>query len=440
MCRPEEAALIWAAIEQATKELFAARRADERAASNAEPGSADVSAETCAGTASDGPCEASVRISVEMTEGGSSEAACDWFMDVSAETCPGVASDGPGDSSVRTQCADSVHEHEVHSDVESDGTSASFEGAEGFEGADELDADDVYEDDCAFFEKFGVCPEPQPEPRLGVREEHDAPMPAVKSPTSTAIPSVMTPRSTVISESSGKPAQVQFNRLDGLLALMRKVATGEGLKTPVEIVVTVSAEALANRAAPNEYIAFLDDDGCISAETARRMSCDAGIVCMVEDEHGNPLSVGRRTRSIPASIGRALRKRDKCCRFPGCTNSVFLDGHHLEHWALGGATALTNLVRLCTRHHAFVHEYGYRVEMDTSGQPVFFDPQGRPAKDVPMRILRDDLGWEHILGANQGLGIEPHACGWSGERVEYDEVCRALYCVDAGLLKPEDIC
>jgi hypothetical protein len=221
---------------------------------------------------------------------------------------------------------------------------------------------------------------------------------------------------------------------------MRKVATGESLKRPVEIVVTVSAEALANRAVPEECIAFLDDDGCISAETARRMSCDAGIVCMVEDEHGNPLSVGRRTRSIPTSIGRALRKRDKCCRFPGCTNRVYVDGHHLKHWALGGETALDNLVLLCDRHHTFVHEYGYRVEMDVSGQPVFFDPQGRPAKDIPTRILRDDLGWEHILGANQGLGIEPHVCGWNGERVEYSEVCRALYRVDEGLLRPDDIC
>jgi len=221
---------------------------------------------------------------------------------------------------------------------------------------------------------------------------------------------------------------------------MRKAAGGGSLKSPVEVVVTVSAEALANRAAPNERIAFLHDGGCIGAETARRLCCDAGIVCMVEDEHGNPLSVGRRTRSIPTSIGRALVKRDTCCRFPGCTNRVFLEGHHLEHWALGGETALYNLVRLCDRHHKFVHEYGYRVEMDASGQPVFFDPQGRPAVDMPPRIFRDDLGWEHILRANQALGIEPHVCGWSGERIEYDDVCHALYRVDAGLLKPEDIC
>jgi hypothetical protein len=77
--------------------------------------------------------------------------------------------------------------------------------------------------------------------------------------------------------------------------------------------------------------------------------------------------------------------------------------------------------------------------MDACGQPQFFDPQGRPAKDIPTRILRDDLGWPHLVEANAGLGIVPHVCGWNGERVAYDEVCSTLYRVDAGLLDPGDV-
>jgi hypothetical protein len=96
-------------------------------------------------------------------------------------------------------------------------------------------------------------------------------------------------------------------------------------------------------------------------------------------------------------------------------------------------------VRLCERHHRFVHEYGYRVEMDGDGQPHFFDPRGRPAKDVPERIERDDLGWEHILSANAGLGVVPHSCGWTGERIGYDDVCHTLYRLDEGSLKSGDI-
>lgn len=47
-----------------------------------------------------------------------------------------------------------------------------------------------------------------------------------------------------------------------------------------------------------------------------------------EDPQGAPLSVGRKRRSIPASLKRALLRRDEHCRFPGCENRVFLDGHH----------------------------------------------------------------------------------------------------------------
>ena len=33
---------------------------------------------------------------------------------------------------------------------------------------------------------------------------------------------------------------------------------------------------------------------------------------------------------------RALVVRDGGCRFPGCTHTRFVDGHHIEHWADGG--------------------------------------------------------------------------------------------------------
>ena len=41
------------------------------------------------------------------------------------------------------------------------------------------------------------------------------------------------------------------------------------------------------------------------------------VVGMVEDGNGNPLDVGRKTRTIPPAIRRALQARDGGCRFPG---------------------------------------------------------------------------------------------------------------------------
>jgi hypothetical protein len=117
------------------------------------------------------------------------------------------------------------------------------------------------------------------------------------------------------------------------------------------VTVHVDAQVLA---AGGEGRCELDDGPALAAETARRLACDAAVVGIVEDELGTPLDVGRKTRSIPPAIRRALRARDGGCRFPGCTNRRFVDGHHIRHWAAGGETSLANLVllyRLCGIAH-----------------------------------------------------------------------------------------
>lgn len=238
---------------------------------------------------------------------------------------------------------------------------------------------------------------------------------------------------------SRRELAARFDRADGLVALARRFAMGDSARSPVEVIVTVSASSLVADVSDEQALAVLGDGTCLSPDAARRLSCDAGIVRMIEDDHGNVIGVGRRTRSIPTSIRRALLKRDTCCRFPGCTNRVYLEGHHIEHWAHGGETSLRNMLVLCGHHHRFVHEYGYRIEHDASGEPRFFDPRGRPVLDVPVRLSRDDLGWTHIELANRELAIVPHACGWDGKAVHYDDVCHVLHLVDEGRLTPDKI-
>jgi hypothetical protein len=87
----------------------------------------------------------------------------------------------------------------------------------------------------------------------------------------------------------------------------------------------------------------------VSAEAARRLSCDAGMIEVVEGEHGTPLSVGRKRRTITGSLKRALHKRDTTCTYPGCTHRIFLEGHHIKHGADGGETRLHNTALLCRR-------------------------------------------------------------------------------------------
>jgi Domain of unknown function (DUF222)/HNH endonuclease len=110
----------------------------------------------------------------------------------------------------------------------------------------------------------------------------------------------------------------------------------------------------------------LEDGPARAPETAERLACDASIVEIVE-RGGVPLSVGRKTRTIPPAMRRALQARDQRCCFPGCENRRFLHAHHIRHWAHGGETRLDDLVLLCSRHHRFVHEGGTRSAIAAAG-------------------------------------------------------------------------
>lgn len=168
----------------------------------------------------------------------------------------------------------------------------------------------------------------------------------------------------------------------------------------------------------------------LSGEAARRLACDAGIVEVEVNERGEPLSVGRRTRTIPAAIKRALLVRDKTCRFPGCSNRLFLDGHHIQHWADGGETKLDNLALICAFHHKSLHQHGYSIEVAPDGALVFRDSFGEviPATGERPRWESRKVGRTAIAKQNEGLGLHAAtgACKWNGRAVNYQLVVNAL--------------
>jgi hypothetical protein len=107
------------------------------------------------------------------------------------------------------------------------------------------------------------------------------------------------------------------------LVLMAETVLAGGVveRSPAEsyqVFVHVDAEGLA----AGDGGAQLEDGSPLHPETARRLACDASIVRILERD-GRPLSVGRRTRSVPPALRRALQTRDHCCRFPGCTQRRF---------------------------------------------------------------------------------------------------------------------
>ncbi len=173
----------------------------------------------------------------------------------------------------------------------------------------------------------------------------------------------------------------------------------------LQVVVHVDEKVLEDPLEPG--VSMLEDGTDVSAETSRRLACDAGKVIMQHDSKGKILDVGRRTRTIPTAIRRALTVRDEGCQFPGC-GLRHCEAHHLKHWANGGETSLDNLVMLCRRHHRAVHEEGYRIERSSDGDLRCFRPQGWeiPYVPPPPRLSRDPLEELSVLLIEDDVTID----------------------------------
>jgi hypothetical protein len=170
-----------------------------------------------------------------------------------------------------------------------------------------------------------------------------------------------------------------------------------------------------------ERTTTLDDGTHVSAETFRRLACDAGIITVREDERGDVLDVGRKTRTIPPAIQRALHVRfgSTCC-FPSCTNDRFIEAHHVKSWLDGGETKLENLCLVCTFHHRFLHEAGWRVEMD-DGVPRFIGPSG-VLPNVPANAAAPAEPLAEHQHLHRALHIDEDTClsQWDGSTPDYN--------------------
>jgi len=239
-------------------------------------------------------------------------------------------------------------------------------------------------------------------------------------------------------------ARRNFDRADALVSVAQAYLRGDRpARSPIEITVTIPAASLqtapccTDAAKPKLEMTDPVEVGemggvFIAPETARRLGCDAGVIAIIEDSGGAPISVGRKQRTIAGALKRALYQRDVCCTYPGCTHQVFLEGHHIKHWADGGETSLWNTVLLCSHHHRYVHEYGYTIQFDVDRKPQFRDPRGRLVTMTPARPAPPDLGWPHIRAANAPLEIDAatNADCWDGSPVDYGAIVGQLLTVD----------
>ena len=127
----------------------------------------------------------------------------------------------------------------------------------------------------------------------------------------------------------------------------------------------------------------LERDGLISTETLRRIACDATLAVGVDDDVGHTMYEGRARRTPSEAQRREVMRRDRHCRFPGCSNVTFTNVHHIVAWKPGGRTDLDNLVLVCVHHHHLVHSSGWAMTGNANEELTFTTPKGRVMSSRP---------------------------------------------------------
>jgi hypothetical protein len=114
---------------------------------------------------------------------------------------------------------------------------------------------------------------------------------------------------------------------------------------------------------------------------------------------------------------------------PGCGRKHHVHAHHIEAWAEGGPTKLSNLALLCPFHHMLVHEGKLRVEV-REDKLEFRNVHGLLLKPVPERgeDLEAVMAW---LNAIEPELTEDHFPKWDGSHLDLDAILSWMFAAEA---------
>ena len=195
---------------------------------------------------------------------------------------------------------------------------------------------------------------------------------------------------------------------DAFREIIRSSAPGSSAAANPYIVVLHTALAtLVDEAGEERVLAGeLERGGLIDGETVRRIACDATIAIGVDDDVGHTMYEGRARRWPSASQRREIMRRDRHCRFPGCTNVTFTNVHHIVPWKPDGRTDLDNLALLCEHHHHRVHSKQWAMSGNPNEELKFVGPTGRVMTSRPSPL------WTRVTaGARAGSAPAPAGRG-----------------------------
>ena len=134
------------------------------------------------------------------------------------------------------------------------------------------------------------------------------------------------------------------------------------------VVVTMTLDSLKDGLAA----ATLDTGDRISAATARRLACEAGVVPVVLGGSSQPLDVGRAKRYFTPAQRVAMGIRDGGCTARGCdAPPAMCHAHHDDPWSCHGHTDLDRGRLLCPFHHRRIHDPEYESDVGADNQVTF---------------------------------------------------------------------
>jgi hypothetical protein len=169
---------------------------------------------------------------------------------------------------------------------------------------------------------------------------------------------------------------------DAFVGTVRSAGSPDDAVTPFTVVAHVPLATVLDET--SELSGELEREGLISADTVRRVACDATVVLAIDDTVGHTMYEGRQRRYPTAAQRRELIRRDRHCRFPGCANATFVNPHHIRWWKPHrGTTDLPNLALLCEHHHHLVHSKQWSVSGNANEELTFIGPTGRVMTSRP---------------------------------------------------------
>lgn len=153
--------------------------------------------------------------------------------------------------------------------------------------------------------------------------------------------------------------------------------------TPAQVSVFVDADqATSTNGLAGVYI---ESGPRVGQRILEAILCDSITEVVGIAGDGTPLRYGRKSRTVPPSLRRAIIHRDhNRCAIAGCGSRNRLQVHHIVPWSHGGPTDPENLITLCWyHHHIAVHQHGLTPVRDPdTGRWVFAGSSRSPPGSV----------------------------------------------------------